>query len=606
MKPNDSSILPPTTQSQQPNERQRHERTSPSQWPIDIPNHLDLRGESCSPRDSNGDAPSSLSEVQIFDFRPYSSPKAFNDGFSLRLRPETEYYLFDLYFDHFNTAFPLFDQSQPRQKVDSPSLSPRLKLAMFTISSRFAKQPFADRIPSPTEFASAAEALGSQKCFSTDEIKSSFLLCVHHLSESLNWHSWTECGKLTRMAHLWSSEYIVHQASNTSGKKKSDLEEYRSIWWSIVCLDTCCNSLASIPHGLACGVQNIPLPEFPETSSTVMQQTAESDDDQYLDFGETSYWELMTKVFKRPFTRSRHLYYATCGLMAAVTDYRFGLSRRRSRASKARLRELQNDIASAKMALPTMYFNPTRCYHFQETEREHHNRLDVLLLVGCADLLLSIAAAQSLELDENGPKESAREERWQSILAKAYDIVPIIQSWSPQYFEQMDPMCAYIVFLSSSVLTLEIGLTQSSKASDPVIVSDIKLLLLFLRQIGQYWPVGCRLESTVSELYRNSCSGITYQEALKFLWNFTALQGRMDATKVPPAHQGNNIDQSAGNDRPGQIELPDQQIDMDGMDWLDDPLVISFGKDTNDTEVSTFEAPYCERSFQSLEHLMGI
>lgn len=90
----------------------------------------------------------------------------------------------------------------------------------------------------------------------------------------------------------------------------------------------------------------------------------------------------MAKVMEHRSTRNRNLYYVTCGLMAAVTDHRFGIQSRRAEASQARLREIINDVASAKLALPSWVLNPVRCMRFLESEQEHHDRLDALLLLG--------------------------------------------------------------------------------------------------------------------------------------------------------------------------------------------------------------------------------
>lgn len=104
-----------------------------------------------------------------------------------------------------------------------------------------------------------------------------------------------------------------------------------------------------------------------------------TDNEQYLDFGETSFWKAAAKLWDNSETRYRNLYFAVCGVMAAVTDHRFALHRIQRPDAWRRLRELTNDIACFRMVLPTWYFHPARCVSMDESDHDHYTRLDTLL-----------------------------------------------------------------------------------------------------------------------------------------------------------------------------------------------------------------------------------
>lgn len=136
--------------------------------------------------------------------------------------------------------FPLFGQNS-RKELSSKQLPPRLKLAIFAIGSRFVQQAFQAQIPSPAEFAKRADEAQQGKPVGLDEIKATFLLSVHHMSDSLDSLALADLGRLVRMAQVWS--YRFTRSGATGRTEEFDLDEFSGIWWSIVTLETCCNAL---------------------------------------------------------------------------------------------------------------------------------------------------------------------------------------------------------------------------------------------------------------------------------------------------------------------------------------------------------------------------
>ncbi|KEF59177.1 uncharacterized protein A1O9_04021 [Exophiala aquamarina CBS 119918] len=194
------------------------------------------------------------------------------------------------------------------------------------------------------------------------------------------------------------------------------------------------------------------------------------------------------------------LYFAICGIMAAVTDHRFDIQKRQSKEPQRCLRTLTTEIASIRIALLPWHFNPARCHAVQEDDKEHRERLENLLTLECADLLLARATSQIPEL------------------AKAYEVVPIIQTWRPQYFLRMSSMCSFIVYLAVVVLIHEDALARRvSKPYRPNFARDIELTTLFLYQVGRYWAIATQLVRAARGWLTAISTEVTHKDAVRTL-----------------------------------------------------------------------------------------
>jgi hypothetical protein len=124
-------------------------------------------------------------------------------------------------------------------------MSNRLKLAMFSVASRFAAPGTSSTsLLSPAEYAKRAQGLRctQSNTLCIQEIKASLLLCIHNIAESGHWDSVTEVGKLARMADIYHASHV--DASHVGSDVRCDAEEWRSVWWTIYSLDTCCSAVA--------------------------------------------------------------------------------------------------------------------------------------------------------------------------------------------------------------------------------------------------------------------------------------------------------------------------------------------------------------------------
>jgi hypothetical protein len=139
-------------------------------------------------------------------------------------------------------------------------LPAQLKMATFALSSRFAEPQVTAILPSSAKFAKLATDLlpVNASCPDMNEIKTSFLLCLYNLSETLSWNSVAEIGKLIRMVEIYAQirtregHSVNIGSSNTTGTSPlegfkvddAESEEWNSVWWCIYALETCSSALA--------------------------------------------------------------------------------------------------------------------------------------------------------------------------------------------------------------------------------------------------------------------------------------------------------------------------------------------------------------------------
>ncbi|KAL5590960.1 hypothetical protein FOBRF1_014517 [Fusarium oxysporum] len=462
----------------------------------------------------------------------------------LGLNPELEAYLLDLYFTHLQPIYPLFRHPYPclsSRKI--PDLSPRLKMAIYAVSARFASPDVLGGPASSKPFAQFAMNLNKGSDLTMDELKASLLLYIYEMSETMRWDTVAEIARITRMAELY---YALHFDSRSGEPSKASTfddgmnlrsqerdissgraaEEWNSVWWCIYSLDTSCSAVASFSNPITDNLQaKMALPatsvsEF--TNQSLRDQESSEDGSQFIiPSAGAKHWEAMSMIFSKASCRNRNLYFGACSLMRAVTDLRSLMIRSRGRDIEKRLHELESDCTATSFALPPWFFNATRNLGVVETDEEHQRRLDVLLVWSGANVLLSICATKI-------STQSACSELqvlWFTILSKANETVRIIQNWKPGYFKAIDPMCSYLILLSASVLAFdgELGATNASTPSQSKSSEHLDLLQLFLDQMGINWPVACRLANTLKLLRAKlSRQKPVHEDALNYLIHLTS------------------------------------------------------------------------------------
>ncbi|OHE92205.1 hypothetical protein CORC01_12499 [Colletotrichum orchidophilum] len=437
----------------------------------------------------------------------------------------TESTRLNLYFIHIQPNYPLFESCPDRRPGERLDMSPRLKMALFAVSSRFVAPGFLTW--SPGDFAQRAKSLFNDSDLSVDELKASFLLCFHAMSDSLTWATVTEATKITRMADLYYKLHlggkrnesdtafylgsdgaacrdgVTARQGGDAGDLGSKMKEWNRVWWCIYRLDACCCATTTSPNPISTRLEEeIRFPFLPNTES-LYQPALDSERHQDVFQPDSlsrskhpKHWQTMRAIFSQPSCRNQNLYLGVCSFVRSVTDLRCLVKSSRGRGLEDRLRELESDSAATAFALPLWYFQPVRNLVIAETEEDHASRLKNLLVWSCTNLLLAICAADMSSSRSSGAAASDLPAHWRSILDKANDATDIIRKWKPAYVDVVDPMCSYIVLLVGSILSFERELS-SEKA---LYSSQLDLLELFLEQIGTRWPIANRLAKSLQSI----------------------------------------------------------------------------------------------------------
>lgn len=132
-----------------------------------------------------------------------------------------------------------------------------------------------------------------------------------------------------------------------------------------------------------------------------------------------------------------------------------------------------------------------------------------VVIIHSARLLLKLILAQSRACT-NDESEGERQIIWQGILSDANEVVSVLQSWNPAYFDTVDPMCSHVVYLAASVHIINGNPTPDSHG--PTSSQHVDLASLFLSRVGQHWPIG--EAPVVRDLYQRSITN--YLQGIAF------------------------------------------------------------------------------------------
>ncbi|KAL2876845.1 hypothetical protein SGCOL_007868 [Colletotrichum sp. CLE4] len=395
-------------------------------------------------------------------------------------------------------------------------------MALFAVSSRFATpgvMPW-----SPEDFAQRAESLSNDSELTVDELKASFLLCLHAMSDSLTWATVTETTKITRMADLYytmhlggkrnrsgSVFYLGSEEDPGSGDGLSasrnnevedldaEMEEWNRVWWCIYRLDSCCCAITASPNPISSRLEEKIKFHSESLAESELQPGSNLEQDRDL-FRHGSkhrkHWRTMRAMFSQPACTNQSLYLGVCSFVRSVTELRSLAKSGRGRGLENCLQELESDSAATAFALPP-----------------------------CSDLLLAICAAEmSSSSTTAAPDLTAH---WHSILDKANDAANVVGKWKPAYLDIVDPMCSYIVLLVGAIFAFQRALSPEASPNS----SQLDLLELFMVQIGTRWPIANRLGKTTGTINEDYLAS-AYDEGLGRYFDlndvdFTSLEGAL-------------------------------------------------------------------------------
>ncbi|ETS84378.1 hypothetical protein PFICI_02403 [Pestalotiopsis fici W106-1] len=374
-------------------------------------------------------------------------------------------------------------------------MSLRLRMSIYAVASLYTSSHQQGYPLSPDDFVTRATHRANAANLTMDELKASILLCLYKLAKATTWEAVADMGRLTRMAELYYRIIAANDQNAGGSRSKLESEELRTVWWCIYSLDTFFSAMAIISHAVTdpargnMTLPNAPVPDLSNPVSPKRRNLEHVGEPELSLTKDLKLWETMTMLFSRSSCRGRSLHIGACAFMRSVTDLRLSVKHGCGTAWKARFRELESDFCAATLSLPVWVFNPSRDFSNGETEREHRDRLETLFVWQCACLLHAGLAIQLDDTDATST-ESIIHGRWQNVIARANEVLHVAQNWKPDYFEAIDAKSAYIIFVTGIIFTLDHGIRAADTSNITPSSHHIDLILLFLGQIGRYWPLG--------------------------------------------------------------------------------------------------------------------
>lgn len=197
-------------------------------------------------------------------------------------------------------------------------------------------------------------------------------------------------------------------------------------------------------------------------------------------------WEVLQQLTSCGATHELDVHIAmACLINEAATCLRL-CRQNPSKRLLMRVKTFEDNLAAARIALPSHYLDPVRRIWTFETGAQHHARLYNIVLMHSATIMLVLAKLCCAPEGDDAIN-------WQRVLECCEDIVNAVKYWDSSKLTTADPA---ICFTFSGVLTL---LHVCSKCS-PVSTSSaaaaelqasfdrqIRILKLYLEHFGTHW-----------------------------------------------------------------------------------------------------------------------
>ncbi|CAI6100682.1 unnamed protein product [Clonostachys chloroleuca] len=496
---------------------------------------------------------------------------------------EAEEFLLELYIQHVQPIYPLLRFSASSSgRYGLSGMSYRLRMSIYAIASRYASSQHQKWPLSPDFFAMRAGHYANATKLSIDELKASILLCLHKIASAVTWDAVADMARITRMAELYYRIIADQDESSRCSRCQYEAEELRTVWWCIYSLDTCFSAIAIISHAMADhtrGNMTLPVTPVPDLTKPPGSQQRKLDhigDSQLLLTPDLKLWENMAMVFSKSPCRGRTLYIVTCTLMRSVTDLRFSMKQGCGPALKARFQELESDCAATTLSLPAWVFKPVRNLGTGETETEHRDRLEALIVWQGACLLHATLAVQ-LDGISAMSTESAFQAQWQTVVGRANEVLRIVQNWKPDYFEAIDSKSAYIILLTGIVLTLDAAIHSATTSSGARPSHHMDLLFLFLGQIGRHWLLANQLADVLKKYWSKPPLCQSHKSAFDFLLDIV-LNRRIHFSTATLASNGGSLDSMdllSLSETTTEVE-ESLQNEMSGQFWSNNDLELAW------------------------------
>jgi hypothetical protein len=389
-------------------------------------------------------------------------------------------------------SFPLFRRPVLYAQYQRGALPRGLLLAIFAVSVRFSDMIAPDDFSISNQLARQAALTtpsveDSDGPLTLDDVRTACLLAYHAFHTLPGRRAWTQVGKVTRMAYNCG----LHQVDNRANcvlyqdgvTDEGDLEESRYVWWCIYCMDSYCNITAATPFGieldsLRTALVSTSIFNFTEDRIAPTTQTFLHSEPNYS-------WRTLKELKSSTGERVFNFCIIITSVLREASNLRRLLSQNPSDRIRNRLRELDNNVSSIKLALPPRFLNPARDMSSLESKTVQHTRLMTLLQFHTTCILISLP-----EKEPSTAHADKSRQNWESCLSYADDILTALRQWDRQFSFAADPATCLIVWLTMCLFHLQSRLEmQIDQTLEGSYTSAVDLLMLVLEDFARYWQL---------------------------------------------------------------------------------------------------------------------
>lgn len=440
------------------------------------------------------------------------------------------------FFDDIIPAIPLFGRAKFFSLYDATLLNYDLILTIVAITAKILKINNISGLPHPESTLelllsiSSAEHEASSESQSLDMFRKECLLAYYDFHHSPGRRSWMRVGRVTRKAYVLG----LHQLENPSHClvlrsgvfTPEEIEEWRSLWWCLYCLDSYANLSADMPFSIELESLNTALPHCSLDDMTAHNIPAGPKI--LLPSEIEDLWKTVRDVVASSslVDFNVHILTTTLGRITG-SIMRIQMARPSESIDKKRA-ALGKSFAAMRLALPPHFLESGRNSLRGETHGVHHLRLTSILLLHMNRIFISLP--RELESDR-----TEWYNRWQQVIEASEDIVAVVAQWDTRYSSRIDPAICIIVSIALRFISLQRRNPENSRELRNSLERGEVVLKLFLEQFASIWSLPKYLIDQYTEMEKNWPDSISFEEIGTYMKGFTGPLNPKVMQTFPPA-----------------------------------------------------------------------
>ncbi|KAB5554727.1 hypothetical protein GE09DRAFT_1122170 [Coniochaeta sp. 2T2.1] len=465
------------------------------------------------------DGPSPASNHESFQRTPGRA------GLSDRLEilPWEEAYLLERYFEDIHDAISITHKARFYASLELSRISRDLTVSLILVTAKLTNFSFVsdninidahiDELLSLRSFEE--DMLGES--LSLDQLRKACLLAFYEFHQFPGRSAWIRIGKITRVAYWMGLDRLDDSRITSSLAEKGDIEDWRLVWWCVYLLDSYTNLSAGTPYLVDEGLVTTALVQE-QQSGSISGNVPTDGEKLFLPSEPDRLHKLaLTAVCHSPQIPIFNLHIITTTAMRQAGRLLLLYTRRPRADITSSIYDIERNLSSLRLALPTNYLNPMRNSFADETRYEHHGRLVTLLHLSMIRLLVSFLRCASQDEGDEWLLSS------QQNLETCQDIASISEQWHSTSVLSVDPAISLIIFTALVFLDVQAksAVINAGQFQSKVDYCE-NVLLLHLEQFAKVWTIPRLLILSYKSIHASLMAPLSYHDIQLILSRFEA------------------------------------------------------------------------------------